>query len=59
MNVLQLWNTTLDPKRRTLLKITVKNIAESREIFSVLMGNNVFPRRSFIIDNMLKITNYF
>ena len=48
MNPEQLWETTMDPARRTLRKVTIDNAAEADRIFSMLMGEEVPPRRSFI-----------
>ena len=48
MNSTQLWNTTMNPKTRSLKLITIKSAEKSDYLFSILMGNNVFLRRSFI-----------
>jgi DNA gyrase subunit B len=48
MNAEQLWSTTMDPERRTLRLVTIENAAEADRIFSMLMGDEVPPRREFI-----------
>ncbi|MBG9375677.1 DNA topoisomerase (ATP-hydrolyzing) subunit B [Panacibacter sp. DH6] len=48
MNAEQLWETTLDPNRRTLKQVTIESAAEADRIFSMLMGDEVAPRREFI-----------
>lgn len=48
MNAEQLWDTTMDPETRTLRKVTIESAAESDHIFSILMGDDVPPRREFI-----------
>lgn len=51
MNAEQLWDTTMDPERRTLRQVTIENAAEADHVFSMLMGDEVPPRRQFIEDN--------
>ncbi|MVZ65530.1 DNA topoisomerase (ATP-hydrolyzing) subunit B [Sphingobacterium sp. DK4209] len=51
MNAEQLWDTTMDPERRTLRQVTIENAAECDRIFSMLMGDEVAPRREFIERN--------
>jgi DNA gyrase subunit B len=57
MNPGQLWDTTMNPETRTLLKVRVEDMVEADEIFSVLMGDNVEPRRDFIQRNAMSVTN--
>ncbi len=48
MNAEQLWETTMDPARRTLKKVSIESLANADEVFSMLMGDEVAPRREFI-----------
>jgi DNA gyrase subunit B len=56
MNPEQLWQTTMHPDKRNLLKVTVEDVVESDEIFTVLMGDEVEPRREFIQNNALEVS---
>jgi len=51
MNAEQLWDTTMNPEQRTLRQVTIENAAEADHIFSMLMGDEVPPRRQFIEDH--------
>ena len=51
MNAEQLWSTTLNPEYRTLKKVTIDSAAEADRVFSMLMGDEVPPRREFIENN--------
>jgi len=56
MNPTQLWETTMNPDKRTLLQVRVEDAVETDEIFTVLMGEQVEPRREFINNNALEVS---
>jgi DNA gyrase subunit B len=57
MNAEQLWDTTMNPETRTLLQVSVQDAAAADEIFSMLMGDKVAPRREFIQENARYVKN--
>ena len=57
MNPEQLWSTTMDPERRTVIRVNIEEAAEADHLFGVLMGDNVLPRKEFIEKNAKYVRN--
>ncbi|MFX3539352.1 DNA topoisomerase IV subunit B, partial [Leptospira borgpetersenii] len=57
MNPEQLWETTMDPSNRVVLKVKLDDFVEAEETFNILMGDEVQPRKQFIEINAAKVAN--
>lgn len=57
MNPQQLWETTMDPEKRRLLKVRIEDGLEADEVFSILMGESVEKRKNFIVENAIEVRN--
>jgi len=56
MNPTQLWETTMNPEKRNLLQVKIDDVVDTDEVFTILMGDEVEPRREFIQNNALEVS---
>ena len=57
MDAKQLWETTMDPATRTMIKVTMQDAVKADEVFTILMGDKVAPRKEFIEQNAKYVSN--
>jgi DNA gyrase subunit B len=57
MNPEQLWDTTMNPENRTLMQVNIDDVEQADDIFTTLMGDKVEPRREFIQNHALEVTD--
>ena len=57
MDAHQLWDTTMDPEKRILLRVNIEDAMKADEIFTILMGEKVEPRKEFIQENAKNVVN--
>ena len=57
MNPEQLWSTTMDPTRRRLVRVAIEDAVQADQMFTILMGNNIESRKTFIQENAVDVRN--